>query len=153
MSEIKNTNIFPINEKTAYHIYSGIMKIHKKYLEVKPSKSTVHLLILDINCLNETHQSNLCNSMTEIIRQEFMREFDFITLEMVKYLYTDLWRFHKKYFTPVNDNGYWGDIISDAKEISEKYNCRFCNLMLLAIEDELDINWTDKYGSRPKVGA
>jgi len=47
----------------------------------------------------------------------------------------ETWKFFKKHFDGVTD---WETVINESREISNKYNSKLCNDILIAYVDELE---------------
>ena len=54
-----------------------------------------------------------------------------MTLEEDYNMFSDLWRFYRKYREVRADNEYWQDLIKDTDKIYAKYQTKLCKRLLL----------------------
>ena len=127
-----------MEEKEAYQVYVGVLKLHKKYIGLDPNMENLSLFISDINTVNSTLNLNLCNALTEILRQWFICGFRNLEESKIAEYYTDLWKFHKKYFTPEHDDKFWEELTEESCMLSKKYKFCQCRNMILAILSDIE---------------
>ena len=53
-------------------------------------------------------------------------------------MFSDIWKFYRKYREIRADNEYWQDLIKDADKIYKKYQTKLCKRLLLEILDECE---------------
>lgn len=54
-------------------------------------------------------------------------------------MFTDCWKFYKKYADVKEDDAYWEAVVNESNEISKKYGeCKFIINLVLAVIDELE---------------
>lgn len=60
-------------------------------------------------------------------------------LRRIYNLFTDCWRYFKKYVDVSDEDIYWENVVSESGELSKKYNNdKFAIALLLAVIDELE---------------
>ena len=60
-------------------------------------------------------------------------------LRRIHNLFTDCWRYFKKYVDVSGEDIYWENVVSESGELSKKYNNdKFAIALLLAVIDELE---------------
>lgn len=63
-----------------------------------------------------------------------------MSCEKYKAIYTECWNLHKKYYGKKDLTG----LPEDMREIHSKYQCIFCNDLLIAVAEELNRDTGDK---------
>ncbi len=53
-------------------------------------------------------------------------------------MFSDCWRFFKKYADARDTIECWQPIVNEAAEINERYDCEFCKDLLIATQKELE---------------
>lgn len=60
-------------------------------------------------------------------------------LKRIYNLFTDCWRFYKKYAGAQDTDSYWEKIVDESSELSKKYNNdKFAIALVLAVIDEFE---------------
>lgn len=127
-----------MDEKQIYHIYAGILKLHKLFYGRKATGEDMTGFITSLNVLNSAHNSNFCNAMTDVLRRWFTRGFSGLEADEIAPFYTDLWRFHKKYLGQENSDRFWEDAVDETRRLNQKYTFPEFQKFTLAIMDELE---------------
>lgn len=52
--------------------------------------------------------------------------------------FREVWTFFKKYYNVQRNDEYWDTVMKESSAINQKYNCKLCTDILLAIIDELE---------------
>jgi len=61
------------------------------------------------------------------------------SLKRIYNLFTDCWRFYKKYADVQDTDGYWEKVVDESGELSKKYdNDKFAIALVLAIVNEFE---------------
>lgn len=53
-------------------------------------------------------------------------------------MFSDIWKFYRKYREVKDDGDYWKQLINEADMICRKYNTRLCKSLLLDVLDEVE---------------
>ena len=60
-------------------------------------------------------------------------------LKRIYNLFTDCWRFYKKYADAKDTDSYWENVVDESGELSKKYNNdKFAIALVLAVVDEFE---------------
>lgn len=60
-------------------------------------------------------------------------------LKRIYNLFTDCWRFFKKYADVRDEDSFWENVVSESGELSKKYNNeKFAIALILAVVDEFE---------------
>ena len=69
-------------------------------------------------------------------------------------IYSEVWKFHKKYHGVNTDMGTWKQILAEAKEIDDKFQDSFAKSLVSAVVLHLNKQSTEKVkGARIDVGT
>ena len=53
-------------------------------------------------------------------------------------MFSDIWKFYRKYREVKDDGDYWKQLINEADMIYHKYNTQLCKSLLLDVLDEFE---------------
>lgn len=53
-------------------------------------------------------------------------------------MFSDIWKFYRKYREVKDDGDYWKQLINEADKIYKKYQTKLCKRLLLEILDEFE---------------
>lgn len=59
-------------------------------------------------------------------------------LKKVWEMFTDAWKFYKKYADVKQSDEYWETVVDESRQIAKKYNAKLATALLLAAIDELE---------------
>lgn len=129
-----------MTDKQAYAIFGDVLELQRKF----EGDATLAEFIAAANELNAKHNANLCNALTEALRQWKLGKVLTVEADKLAEFYTDCWKLWKQFSGQERTDSFWANANARAKGIVAKYGVRQAEMFTLAVLDELEINGAEK---------
>lgn len=129
-----------MTDKEAYTVFGDVLELQRKFA----GDATLPEFIAAANELNAKHNANLCNALTEALRQIAVGRAIAVDADKLAEFYTDCWKLWKQFSGQEQAGSFWANVSARAKGIVAKYGARQAELFTLAVLDELELDGTER---------